>query len=159
MKARDIMTRDVITVKPDLPIIDFCRLIHEKHIAGVPVVDDDGDLVGICTEKDVIIATVLSEDVEVFSGEFKQLFTGDKSSIHDRFLPSHYSTVGEIMTRDPTVAYPDESMQHIAEHMIDEHCHRLPIVEGKKVVGIISTHDIIRLVAAGELSNAEAESD
>jgi len=117
--VKDIMTKEVISVKRETPIYQAMELMRKKDITGVPVVEDDMTLVGILTEKDVI-----------------RLFYADDEEKN--------KTVKDFMTR-PAVHYNEnDSLQTICDFMMVNYFRRVPVTSTVgKVVGIISRPDVI----------------
>jgi len=122
LKARDIMTKDVISVKRQTPIYEAVELLVKNKITGIPVVEDDMTLVGILTEKDVL-----------------RLFYADEQEKN--------KTVSDFMTR-PAVHYKEnDSLQSICDFMMINYFRRVPVTSKKgKVVGIISRPDVIEYI-------------
>lgn len=122
VKARDIMTTDVVWVKRQTPIYEAINLLRKNDITGMPVVQDDMTLVGVITEKDVI-----------------RLFYADENEKN--------KTVAFFMTR-PAVSYQeDESLQSICDFMMINYFRRVPVVSTEgKVVGIVSRPDVLNHV-------------
>ena len=116
--ARDIMTQTVITAKEGLVLTDVIKLLLRWHISGIPIVADEGKLVGIITEHDVVNCTL----------------SGHAAN----------TTAGEIMTRDVETYSPDMLVVGIINHFASRRIRRVPVVEDGKVIGIISRRDIIR---------------
>lgn len=116
--ARDIMTQTVITAKEDMILTDVIKLLLRWHISGVPIVDDEGKLVGIITEHDVVNCTL--------SGHAAK------------------TTAKEIMTKKVETYSPDMLVAEIINDFASRRIRRIPVVEGEKVIGIISRRDIIR---------------
>ncbi len=117
-KARDIMTRTVITAKPDTLVTDVMSLFLRWHISGLPIVDGDGKLLGIVTEADVVNFAI----------------SGDTAS----------TTAGEIMTKQVETYTQDTLVVEIVNRFAAKRIRRVPVVEEGKVVGILSWRDIIR---------------
>ncbi len=118
VKAREIMNKDILSVKKDTSIFEAVRLLVENNISGLPVVEDDMSLVGLLSEKDVI---------ELFY-DFEQ--AGNK-------------TVGDYMTH-PAVSFDESNaMQNICNFLMKNIFRRVPITSGGKLVGIISIRDIL----------------
>ncbi len=117
-KARDIMTRTVITAKPDTLVTDVMSLLLRWHISGLPIVDGDGKLLGIVTEADVVNFAI----------------SGDTAS----------TTAGEIMTKQVETYTQDTLVVEIVNRFAAKRIRRVPVVEEGKVVGIVSRRDIIR---------------
>ena len=147
LTAKDIMTKDVITVTPETSIEDLSALLVEHAISGVPVVDRSGALYGIITENDLInqnkrlhIPTVVSfldaaiylESSKKFEQEVKRL-TATK--------------VGDICERKVVTISEDTSLQDIATTMAEKKVHLLPVLKEGTVVGIVGKRDVVRAMA------------
>ncbi|HNX91617.1 MAG TPA: CBS domain-containing protein [Candidatus Omnitrophota bacterium] len=120
LEVRKFMTKDVITVPPDMHIYDAARLLVEYKISGLPVVDGKDNLLGIITEKD-ILCLLVEEDV----GK---------------------DTVEHFMSKDVISFCPDDSAVKVCEFFIDNPIRRVPITENGKLVGIVSRRDIINVI-------------
>ena len=116
--AQDIMTESVITARPDMTLDELAKLLADKQISGVPVIDDRGQLVGVASEADILGAK-----------------------------PGR-TTVASIMTRDVVAVSADESIQEIAFLLSMRRINRVPVLREGKLVGIISRADIVRAIAA-----------
>jgi CBS-domain-containing membrane protein len=150
LKAKDIMTRDVITVKPDTTIEDLARLLMKHQINGTPVVDDNGNLKGVVTENDLI-----SKNSRLHIPTIFRLF--------DAFIPLGASrleveikkmaafAVDDICTRDMITVDGETSVEEIATIMTEKKIHLLPVLKEGKLIGIIGKKDLIRGMA-GEAS-------
>lgn len=136
MRIRELMTTDVLTVGPDTSLKEAARRMLEAGISGLPVTEADGKLVGIITEAD-FVASEADRRVEHRAGLLR-FFTGQ----HD--LPDHELKVGDVMTTELIVIDPDEDHADAARLMEKEHVKRLPVVEGDKLVGLISRTDMLR---------------
>ncbi len=121
LKAKDIMTKDVITVKTDMPIYDVLELIAEHNISGLPVVEDDMTLVGIVSEKDVL-----------------SLFYDDENE--------NEKTVDDYMTQPPLFFDEDESLLDVCDFLRKNVFRRVPITSKGKLIGIISIRDVIEYI-------------
>jgi CBS-domain-containing membrane protein len=147
LTAKDIMTKEVVTVKPDTSIEELATLLVKNHISGAPVVDDHGMLYGIVTENDLIsrdkrlhIPTVVSfldaaiylESSKKFEQEVKRL-TATK--------------VGDICTRKVVTIKKETPLVDIATIMAERKVHLLPVIENNKVVGIVGKRDMVKAVA------------
>jgi CBS-domain-containing membrane protein len=150
LKAKDIMTRDVITVKPTTSIEDLARLLMKHQINGTPVVDDNGNLKGVVTENDLI-----SKNSRLHIPTIFRLF--------DAFIPLGASrleveikkmaafAVDDICTRDMITVDDETSVEEIATIMTEKKIHLLPVLKEGKLIGIIGKKDLIRGMA-GEAS-------
>jgi CBS domain-containing protein len=144
LTAKDIMIKDVITINKNASIEELSELLLKNKISGVPVVDDDGNMVGIVTEGDIIVkGTELH-----FPRYFKLLDSIIYLESLNKFknnLRKHLATkVEEIMNPKVITASPDTPVSEIAELMIRNKVNRIPIIsKDKKLVGIITRADIV----------------
>ncbi len=142
--ARDVMTTDIVTVKKETTIRELAELFTSRRIGSIPVVDDDGALIGIVSESDLIeqdknfhIPTVISLFDWVIYLESEKKFEKELRKMTAQ-------TVGDIYTSDVETVSPDTPVSDIADIMSRKKIHSLPVVEGKKMVGIVSRIDLIR---------------
>lgn len=143
MEARDIMTTDVISVAPDMPVLDLARLMTKKWIRGVPVLDED-ILVGIVTEGDLVdrvkkihlptVVTILDTVIPI-AGEHQY---------QEDLRKAAASIVADIMTKELVVVDEATSLTDVATAFSEDHASLLPVMSGDRVVGIISKSDVIR---------------
>lgn len=144
IKAKDIMTKDVITVKPTTTIEEMARIFIEKKISGAPVVDDNGDVIGIVTENDLI-----SQNKRLHIPTVVRLFDAfimleSPSKIEKEIKKMAAVTVADICVRDVITVVEDTPVEDIATVMSEKKVHLIPVVEGKKVRGIIGKIDLIK---------------
>lgn len=129
--VREWMTRNPITVAADASVTSAYGLMQHHNIRRLPVVGRDGALAGIITRSDI------HQVVPFFRDESERV---------DAMFSLAGMTVAEIMTAGPTTVAPDDPIQRAARRMIAQHVSGLPVVEGGRVVGIITESDIFRLV-------------
>jgi CBS domain-containing protein len=145
-KAKDIMTRDVITVKPDTTIEELARILMKYQINGTPVVNDNGNLKGIVTENDLI-----SKNSRLHIPTILRLFDAfiplGTSRLEVEIKKMAASTVGEICTRDVITIDDETPVEDIATIMTEKKIHLLPVLKEGKLVGIIGKKDIIKGIA------------
>ena len=144
LKAKDIMTRNVTTVRAATTIEDLARTLMEHKISGAPVVDDNGDLIGIVTENDLI-----SRDKRLHIPTVMRLFDAfivleSQSKIEKEIKRMTAITVNDIYTKEVITATEDTPVQDIATIMSEKKVHLIPVVEGKKIIGIIGKIDLIK---------------
>ncbi|MBN1140744.1 MAG: CBS domain-containing protein [Deltaproteobacteria bacterium] len=145
LRAQDIMTREVVSVTADTAIEDLARLLVEKKVSAVPVVDAGGRLMGIISEGDLLqrdkplhIPTVISIFDWVLYLESSKKFEAEVKKISAR-------KVGELCSREVVTCTPETPVTEIAQLMVGRHVHLVPVVdEGKKVVGVVARLDVIR---------------
>jgi CBS domain-containing protein len=144
----DLMTRDVICAKEHTPVKELVGLMKQHNISGLPVVDDDGALVGIVSEVDLL--TIIGEPGHEAGTTRKRthgwvdwlLRSGRSTTVEDR---SDTSTAASFMTSDVVTAQASAPIREAARAMIEARVKRLPIVdEARKVIGIISRQDLLR---------------
>ncbi len=140
----DIMTREVITVTPETSLRELAELFKEHHIGSLPVVDDHGVPLGIVTESDLIeqgrslhIPTVIS----LFDWVIP---LGGEKSLQRDVQRITAQKVGEIYSRDLISIAPDAPVSTAADIMSNRRLNALPVLDGGKLVGILSRIDIIR---------------
>ena len=148
--ARDIMTtRELITLKPDLDFASAAKILLDNHINGAPVVDDDGRLVGILCQSDLVaqqkklpVPTLIT-----LLDSFVRLTPGKELEKQARKIAA--MTVGEAMTDKPITVKPDTGIDTIAALMVDSNLHTLPVLEQGRLVGIIGKEDVLRTLLSG----------
>ena len=138
------MTREVIGVGPDTPVHDVARLLLDHDISGVPVLAPTGRLVGIITEADLIVRTANVHFPSYLQILDSYLILGDRKKYDEEVRRVLGSTAEEIMTRDVISVRPDTDLGEVARLMFEKRVNPVPVVEGKRVVGIISRSDIVR---------------
>lgn len=144
--ARDIMTREIATVTPSMPIDDLCEIFQRNNIKGAPVVDAAGRLLGIVTESDVVFGGL---------GRGENRFN---SPAEGRLPAPGPTTVSEIMTEPAISAEEETPVEQIAEIMWKMRIHRIPICRKGRLTGIVSTLDICQALAQGRLAPPSARS-
>jgi CBS domain-containing protein len=158
MRAHQIMTRPVITVTPEMTIVEAATTMLQKHVSGLPVVDAAGKLVGIISEGDFIRRSEIGTGRR--RGGFLKFILGPGQSATD-FVQEHGSKVGEVMTSDPITVTEDTSLEAIVELMEKNKVKRLPVIRGDKVVGIVSRANLLQAVAslARQIPDPTADDD
>ncbi|MGA2937662.1 MAG: CBS domain-containing protein [Syntrophobacteraceae bacterium] len=148
LKAKDVMTRDVITVAPETGVTEIAMLLLEKRFNGVPVVNPNGDLVGVICQSDLI-------------AEQKKLPMPSVFTILDAFIPIYppgkmarevqkiaAMKASEAMTSNPVTVGPEAGLDEIASIMVNKSIYTIPVLEGGKLVGIIGKEDILRTLVS-----------
>ena len=150
LKAKDIMTKEVITVKPETTIEELARLLMKQQISGAPVVDDKGKIVGIVTENDLI-----SKNSRLHIPTILRLFDAyiplGTSKMESDIRKMAASTVEDICTKEIITVDEEASVEYIATIMTEKRIHILPVVREGKLVGIIGKKDLIKGIS-GETS-------
>jgi len=141
LTAADLMARDVLTVHPGTPVSEVSALFKLHNIKGAPVVEGDGDLVGIITEDDLVFGQLGISDEE------REMMSGPDP--RSRRQVKVVRRVAEIMTHNPIAVEETAPVEDLCRLMSRLKIHRIPIVNAGKVVGIVSTIDICRLLGDG----------
>lgn len=143
----EIMTRDVITVSPDTPVAEAAKLLLEKSVNGLPVVDEDNALVGIICQSDLI-----TQQKKLPLPTYFTLLDGlipltSLGSVERQINKMSATEVKDAMTVDPVSVSPDSDIQEVANLMVEKNFHTIPIVRDGKLVGIVGKEDILRMLA------------
>ncbi|MBI2494543.1 MAG: CBS domain-containing protein [Candidatus Rokubacteria bacterium] len=152
--VEEIMTRDVIAVAPDTTIHAVARLLVDHGISGVPVVDDQGAVVGILSEGDLIVRQKARPRPPWWA-----LFLSDGEQLARDYQKAMGTTVAEVMTR-PVISVRPSASIGAAAALLDRHrVRRLPVLDEGRLVGIVSRGDLVKALAMGAPDAAEALSD
>jgi CBS domain-containing protein len=156
MKAQDVMVRDVFTVKPDASVTDAIKILSEHDISALPVVDADGNLVGILSEADLLAR---AENDEHRHAWWVEAFL-PAGKLAQEFVKAHGTKVSEVMSTDVITASEDAPVSDIAALLERHRIKRIPIVANGKVVGIVSRSNLIQALASSKMApEAKHESD
>ncbi len=144
--AQDIMTKNPITVTAQMLITDAAKLLLEKRFNGLPVVDDEGHLLGIICQSDLV-------------SQQKKLALPSYFWFLDAFIPLQSqdalekelkrvaaAIVGDLMTENPFSISPTTTLEEIAALMVDEKYYTLPVVDNGILVGVVGKEDVLRLM-------------
>lgn len=143
LQAKDIMTREVITVEEKTTLEEFARILIEHQISGTPVVDRDGNLKGIVTENDLI-----NRNTKLHIPTILRLFDAfiplGNSRLEEEIKQMAVSHVHDLMTRKVITINQETSLEDIATMMMEKKIHLLPVVQEGKLVGIVGKKDLIK---------------
>src|SRR5664279_1161503 len=137
MRAREIMTKSVLTVQPTATVGKASEMLTYRGFSALPVVDEEGALVGIVTEADLI------------RNRFPQ-HSDDPATVRAGLRPAR--TVAEVMTAPAVAVSHDEDLSVLARVMLAEHRRCVPVVDGTRLVGVVTRRDMVRV-----LSRTDAE--
>jgi len=143
MRAEDIMTREVVTVRPETSITELARLFSDRGISGAPVVDAEGQLLGIVTESDLMRRVAAPQDRKpgLFSG-----LLSDPAELARHFARSHGRTAQDVMTTTPLTLGPDVPIDRVAKLLEEKDIRRVPIVAAGRLLGVVSRADLLKAV-------------
>jgi CBS-domain-containing membrane protein len=144
LKAKDVMSKDVITVRCETTVRDLAVLFSQSGISSVPVIDDAGELIGIVSESDLVeqdknlhIPTVVSIFDWVIYLESDKRFEKELQKMTGQ-------TVGDIYSEEVFSVTPETPVSEIADIMSAQRIHAVPVVDGRRVVGVVGRIDLIR---------------
>jgi CBS domain-containing protein len=152
--ARDVMQTHLVTVEPELPLVDVHRLFVEEEITGAPVVDETGRLLGVISSTDLLRAVdeehgSATSETHYFRESLE--FSGPDwarapSDFQDRLAAL---TVEDAMTRGGITVAPETPVGDVAALMRRHRIHRVLVVEREVLVGILTTFDLIQVLEKG----------
>jgi CBS domain-containing protein len=145
MKARDVMISPVITVKPYSSVREVAKIFLERRISAVPVVDDQGKLVGIVSEGDLMHRA--EAGTERRRSWWLRGLTGDET-LAAEYAKAHAHKVSDVMTRNVITALPDTPLHEIAVLLEKNSIKRVPIVKDGALIGIVSRANLLQAVAS-----------
>ena len=145
MLARDVMTAAVVTVTSDARVEDIAKLLLDKHISAVPVVDSADRLVGMVSEGDLMRRR--ENETERHRSWWLNLLVGPADQARD-YVKVHGHTAEDVMTRDVVTVGEDTPVGEIAEILEKRRIKRVPVVREGKVVGIVSRANLLHGLAA-----------
>ena len=146
LKVKDIMTKDITTVTPDTEIVKAAKILLEKRINGLPVVDDSGDLVGILCQSDLIAQQKNIPLPSLFTLLEGFLPLTSMKRIDKEVQKISAMTVEQAMTPNPVTVDPETDIEDVAALMVDHKYHTLPVVGAGKLVGIVGKEDVLKTV-------------
>jgi len=156
MQAKDVMSRDVVTVSPDEPILHAARLMLQWKFSGLPVVDASGTLVGIVTEGDFLR--------RVETGTVRRRPRWIEFLIGPGYLAGEYTRmagqfVREVMTREVCTVTEHAELEDVVALIESKKVKRLPVLRGNKLVGIITRQNLLRALAGSAVARRAVMSD
>jgi CBS-domain-containing membrane protein len=151
MKARDVMTRAVITVGSETSIRDIATIMCDKRISGLPVVSDDGRILGIVSESDLLHRAELKTE-----RRHKWWFHtfGDAQALAREFSKAHGLRARDVMSRHVISVRDDTELGDVADILENHHIKRVPVMQGGRLVGIIARSDLVRALSQVQSSAA-----
>ena len=147
--ARDIMTADPVTVRPDTSVTEAARLMIDRGIGALPVVKD-GELVGLVTEGDLIMKDVRLEYptyIHLLDGFI--MYPPSTSRFEHELKKAVAATVGDVMTAEPHTVQADTTVEDVATLLVERDVSRLPVLDGDELVGVVTKSDVLRAMIGG----------
>jgi CBS domain-containing protein len=145
MRAHQIMTRNVITIGPDMSIVGAAKLMLDNHLSGLPVLDKGGKLIGIVSEGDFLRRSEIGTQRK--RSRWLQFFVGPNRAATE-FVHASGRKVEEVMTRNPLVVTEDTTLEEIVRLMEKNRVKRLPVMRNDRLVGIVTRANLLQAVAS-----------
>ena len=149
MKAKDVMTVDVVSVSPDHSVRHATQIMLDHRISGIPVIDDDGRMVGIVTEGDLLRRTELGLPA-LLPADQPLSTSGEKARA---YVKGHSWKVADVMTSDLVSVDEETSLTRVAALMVERGIKRVPVMKGERLVGIVSRADLLHVLATAKLDD------
>lgn len=158
MRVADIMTTDVITVRPDATVREIARLLLERGISAVPVIDGENRPVGIVSEGDLVRR--VETGTETKRSWWLDFFSGADAK-PERFAKEHGHRAEQVMSRELVTTTEDASLADVARLLEKHRVKRLPVLRDGRLVGIVSRANILRglVTAAPQIAARSPASD
>lgn len=144
MLAKDVMTTAILTVTPETDVGEIARTMLDAHISAIPVIGEDGSLLGIVSEGD-LMHRIESETRRRPSWWLRLLATPQEPA--ERYLREFGRRARDVMTKEVITVAPDTPLTEIAAMLEKYHIKRVPVMDGGKLVGIVSRANLLRGVA------------
>ncbi|WP_291327611.1 CBS domain-containing protein [Desulfovibrio sp. UCD-KL4C] len=146
LTAKDIMTSGALTLSPDSEVSVAAKLLLEKHLNGVPVVDSEGTLVGVICQSD-LVAQQKSISVPSFFTILDGFISLSSSDDFEKEITKISATkVEQAMTPNPVTITSETSIEKIADLMVEKKLYTLPVVENGKLIGVIGKEDVLKVL-------------
>lgn len=133
MRVMDVMQTQLRTIRGTDTVAEAIALLAESHVTGVPVIDDHGRLVGVLSNSDILDVLAEHSDPEAREAVFEE------------------TVVQEVMTPRPQTITPDATVRDAAQRMLYLEVHRLFVEQEGRLVGVVSTTDLVRALAAAKV--------
>lgn len=146
-KAKDIMTKDVISVSPDLEVTQAAQILLQHSINGLPVVKGT-KLVGILCQSDLIAQQKKLPMPSLFTLLDGIIPLGSTKNFEKALRKMAATTVAEAMTPEPVTVEPETELEEIATLMLDKNFHTIPVTDNGELVGIIGKEDVLKAVVS-----------
>jgi len=155
MQVKEIMTREVITVRTGTKVTEVVRLFREHDISGMPVVDEEGNLVGMVTELDLIARHARPHFPNYVAFLDSIIYLGSTRRYHESMRHILAITAGELMTEPVVTVSPELDVQDLADLMVERGANPVAVVdEEKHLVGIVSHTDLLKMIEQAEAAAA-----
>ena len=148
--ATEVMSTPVITITADKPVSEAARVMLDKHVGLIVVVDESGHFVGLTSEskflpEETVLPYLRQSVLRVLGSEL-----GDPENIEGVIENTRNTLVGDAMRKDAPTVSPETHLGEIEKLMVEGESHHLPVILENKPVGMISRHDLLTLFASSD---------
>lgn len=158
MLVKEIMTKDIIFVRAGTPVAAVARLFRERAISGMPVVDDEGTVIGIITEVDLIARHARPHFPAYFGFLDSIIYLESPRRYRESMRRILATTAGELMTTPPQIVDPEMHIQDLATFMVENRVNPVPVVDNEdRLVGIVSHTDLLQMIERAEAAEGIPE--
>ncbi len=147
MNASDVMTVRVVTIEPDATVQTAAKLMLDRGVSALPVVDKSGRLVGIISEGDLVRRA--ETGTERKASWWLTFVSGADQLAHD-FVKAHGTKVSDVMSRQVVVANPETPLREVARLLESHRIKRVPVLEGDLVIGVVSRANLLQALASAK---------
>ncbi|WP_095087765.1 CBS domain-containing protein [Mesorhizobium sophorae] len=155
MLVKDEMTTEIVKISPDNSVRQAAKVMLDNHVSGIPVVDDDGHLVGIISEGDLIRRTELGSGGVASPAEMAMPAEERASA----YVKRSSWKVGDAMTHDPITIDEEAPLTQVAKLMQERGIKRIPVTRAGELVGIVSRADLLRVILTAKRDETAAGDD
>jgi CBS domain-containing protein len=158
--ADDIMQRDVQTVRAEMSVVDLERTFHDTRQSGFPVIGPAGRLVGVVSRADIVRKLAVEHEEAEDESAYYWDVTSPARSVSERSFDELAVKIGQrlgslrvedVMSSLPITVTPSTRVRDVARTLIDRKIHRLPVVDEGSLMGIITSTDLVRIIADGNV--------
>jgi CBS domain-containing protein len=143
--VQDYMTPNPVTIAPTATVEDAVKLMEKKGIAGLPVLDESGKLVGILSEADILVRESPMKPPLFMTLLGGVIYFESPSKFHDHIKKSLGMLVSDVMTQKVITTSPETSLNEVSDLILSKKVNRLPVVDSEsKLIGIVTRHDLVR---------------
>ena len=150
LTAKELMSENVITVTGETPVREFAKILFENKISGTPVVNDQGSVIGVVTESDLIDQNKKVHIPTVVAILDSFIFLESPGKMEKELKKMSGIKVDDIFAHEVITVQQDTPLDEVATLMAEKKVHTLPVLDGEKLVGVIGKSDIIRTIAHGK---------
>lgn len=146
MKVRDVMTTDVAVARPDTPVHEIARTMDARDVSGIPVVGEDGRVLGLISDLDLIVRNTRLDPPQFFQILDARIPLETPSHYRKRLRHMLGTEARDVMSDEVTTIGPDESGEALAALFVKSRANPIVVVEDGRLVGIVSRADLLRLM-------------